>query len=267
MRKGFSWIAVLGAAAMLTMALVPAASANGLQADMHIGRIWTAPENDGDASDVMQWPAGIVVAGKTGDGTTGNFKRGWIGIEKKGGTYAFCTNWTDPDGTVWDDAGSYMFRSMNYDYPESYLSDGQFNYVYPVNVQEYVRYEQPALYIRQTADPDTLINFVFHPGPEGDVIYAAPSGTGPRPTPIVDPTLVTDKVLENSWRYIMGVEMNRKTYAFAHGTQHQDYVIHDMVMTNNGISGRQTNEWGGATAEPPVLDNQSITNFPLGAES
>lgn len=92
-------------------AAAPIVQANGLQAQMHLGRMWTNPENDGAESPVSIKP--IAKEGNFGNGLTSELKRGWVnnGAEKQG-SYLFTTDWTDPAGTAWDDAGSYMFRSF-----------------------------------------------------------------------------------------------------------------------------------------------------------
>ena len=249
-------------AAGILLVIAPIAHANGVQTDMHLGRMWGNPENDGDASSQVIWPAGFPQEGKSGDGLTGDFYRSWIKPHNKGGTYMWSTNWTDPVGTAWPHAGSYMFRSMNYDYPPAYLTEGNaFNYVYPVALQEYYRYERPKLFV---VTQDTTIDFIFHTGEdfEGGLAaftYPAGSGRGPHPTPIIDNSLVTEKKLHTSWRYIMGVELQRDTYGWAYGTPHQDYIVHDMTMTNNGISGRKMDEWPYPATEPPVLTDQTVT--------
>ncbi len=262
MRTARKLSSLLMFAAGAFLAIAPIAHANGVQTDMHLGRMWGNPENDGDAARQWIWPAGFPKEGKFGDARTGSFYRDWITPHEKGGTYMFSTNWEDPVGTVWPHAGSYMFRSMNYDYPPAYLTEGNFfDYVYPVALQEYYRYERPKLFV---VTQDTTIDFIFHTGEDfegglADFTYPAGSGRGPHPTPIIDNTLITEKKLLTSWRYIMGVELVRNTYGWAYGTPHQDYIVHDMTLTNNGISGRKTTEWPYPATDPPVLTDQTLT--------
>jgi len=264
MVRRLGWMAPLAAAAALVLVLSPIVHANGLQAQFHLGRMWTNPEDDGDAANVMIFPAGIPEAGKFGDGTSGDLKRSWVGVHYKGGNYLTCSNWTDPDATVWPWAGSYFFRTMNYAYPESYLSDGNFDYLYPIDRQEYLRFERPKVLITTTSSTnvDSLIDFVFFPGAEGlaGFVYPSSSGKGPRPTPVIDPDLVTEEVLMTKWRFIPGVELTRMTYGWGYGTQHQDYIVHDITLVNNGISGRMLDEIPTPSADAPVLEDQSLTD-------
>jgi hypothetical protein len=240
------------------MALAPLTFANGIQTPIHFGRTWANPENDGDAAQVIQFPAGIPGKNESGDANTSDFMRNWMAPQNKGGTYLWVTNWTDPNGTVWPYAGSYFFRSMNYDYPPSYLNDGAFNYLYPVGLQEYRRYDVPKIFI---VSQDTTVDFIMQPADTGLTTYTYPSsgGVGPRPAPIIDPTLVTEFKVHTSWRYIPGVQLDRVSYAWSWGTSGQDYVIRDMTLTNNGISGRKLDEWPTPPSAPPVLDNQTLT--------
>jgi hypothetical protein len=56
----------------------------------------------------------------------------------------------------------------------------------------------------------------------------------------VDPNLPADRVLTNVMQTSMGVQMNRKIYAFSH-QDHQNYFIYEYVFTNNGIYDKDGN--------------------------
>ena len=255
------------AVAVLFPASIPA---NTPQAQLHIGRLWTNPEYDGAegwSESCWQYPGGI--AKPSFWGTSNDIKRGWVGQGKKFGTYLWSTNWIDPRGTTWQHAMSYCFRSMNYDYPNQYVtaqeSDrGNMNYVYPVGCQEVLRWERPAvmLEIYTPSGTDSVISIEFYPGEEDleSVVYMFPDNAGvfARPAPLVDPNLVTEEVIHNTWRYIMGVELNRDQYAYPFGSVHQDYILNDIVLTNNGISG---NHPDGAVETNPVIADNNMENM------
>jgi hypothetical protein len=233
------------------VALIAVASsvpANTPQVPLHVGRIWTNPEYDGAEGwngSILQYPAGIPIIGDpwTNDAS---LKRGWVGHGQKMGTYLFSTAWTDPESNVHGFATSYFFRSMNYDYPPNWLpgtADTQFNYLYPGGVQVYRRWPRPDIFVGDT-------RLVFHPG--ADTITTLPdhAGIGQYPLDIVDPTLVIEQTVDMWWRYIQSVELRRTQYAYPHGSAHQDYILSDITLTNNGISG--------TTDEAPVLDGQTL---------
>ena len=267
-REGSPMIRVLlFVCAVLLPALSSTARANAPQAQLHVGRFWQSPEYDGAegwSGSCWQYPAGIA---KTNyEAFDPYIKRGWVGQGKKLGSYLWSTSWTDPEGAVWQHAMSYAYRSYNYNYPNSYTStdgNGNMNYVYPVACQEILRWERPEV----TVDlPDSgLVTLVFFPGEEGleSVVYALPDNAGmfARPLPQIDPTLVTEEVIENTWRYIQGVELNRSMYAYPYGSVHQDYIIWDITLTNNGISGNRTDM---SAADPWVMSNNSITDMVFG---
>ena len=256
--------ALLMFAAGILLVAAPIVQANGIQTLLYWGRAWTSPENDGDASSAIMWPAGYPEDGKFGDAFSGDYPRSWLKPHEKGGTYLWTTDWTDPLGTTYPHAGSYMFRSMNYDYPEKYLTEGNnWDYLYPLDLQETFRYERPMIYV---ITQDTTIDFVRDTGEDyaGGLLgykYPSSSGKGPHPTPIVDANLVTEAQLFTSWRYIQGVDLERTTRVWQYGTPHQDYIIHDKVLTNTGYSGRKLDEWPTPQEAPPFLENQTITGM------
>lgn len=257
--------ALLMFAAGILLAAAPLVQANGIQTLMYWGRAWVAPENDSDESPAIFWPAGYNQTSQIyGDAQTREYFRRWMTPHEKGGTYLWTTDWTDPLGIEHPHAGSYFFRSMNYDYPEAYLTEGNdWDYLFPVGLQETFRYERPKIYI---INQDTTIDFSRDTGEDfaGGMLeykYPSSSGRGPHPTPIVDPTLNTEAMLLNKWRYIMGVDCERHTYVWQYGTPHQDYAVHDMVFTNTGWTGRKMDEWPTPQEQPAQLVGQTITGM------
>ena len=248
--------------------LPKACGANTPQSQLHVGRLWMNPEYDGAegwAGSCWQYPAGIATPGYAGDPQA--VRRGWVGQGRKFGTYLWSVNWTDPEGTVWNHAMSYAFRDYNYNYPNTYTSTddaGNMNYLYPVRGQEILRWARPTVSVvsKTASEQDTLITVQFYPGEDGldSAVYHMPYtyGAGPRPSPVIDPSLVTEEVIESTWRYIQGVELNRRMYAWPYGTPHQDYVIWDMTLTNNGISGNRPDATG---SEPWNMASNSIENM------
>ena len=237
---------------LLIISTLTTTLANTPQSQFHLGRIWLNPEYDGAEAwgSAIQYPGGILKQDNYPD--TG-ICRNWVNHSRKFGTYLMNTDWRDPDGTLWSNVSSYMFRSYNYDYPPEFTSNppsGQWNYVYPIGVQEYLRYERPRVVVYL---PSGMTEVSFFPGESGDLVFADNKGLGPRPLPVIDPTLVTEEVIESRWRYIPGVEYLRTMYGYPYGSPHQDYVLQDITLTNNGISGR--------TETSPVLTDQSISNM------
>jgi hypothetical protein len=245
--------------ALTAIVCVDLAKANAPQAQFHMGRLWMNPEYDGAegwSGSCFQYPGGIPKEGTAG--ADNEIKRGWIGNGQKFGTYLFSKNWTDPNGTAWNDAASYFHRSMNYNYPVQYTDNdesGNMNYLYAVSVQEHLRWERPVVSIQPTTDPRITVQ--FFPGEEDleTMPYKLPDHGGvlARPTPVIDPSLVTEEVIEMVWRYIQGVELHRDMYGYPYGSPHQDYVLQDITLTNNGISGNVPGS--------PVLTDQNITNM------
>ena len=262
-------VAVCVAVLMLVTVLTPGlCEANTPQAQLHVGRLWMNPEYDGAGGwggSAWQYPAGIAIP--SNDGSETSLKRGWVGHGRKFGTYFWSTDWTDPEGTVWIHALGYAFRAMNYNYPHSYTAtdpNGHMDYVYPVSIQEHLRWERPTVEQVLTSGRtgfDTLTTVPFFPGEEGleSVIYELPdnAGTGPRPTPEIDPALVAEEVIVCKWRYLQGVECDKRMYAYPFGSPHQDYVLWDMKFTNNGICGYVPNATGD---EPWYIRSNHIEN-------
>jgi hypothetical protein len=238
---------LLGTLATL-IAITSSISANTPQPSLHVGRIWTNPEYDGAegwSGSILQYPAGIPIEADpwTNDGS---LKRGWIGQGQKMGTYLFSTDWTDPDANFHEFPMSYFFRSMNYGYPPDWLpgtAGPSFNYLYGGGVQVYNRFARPNIFIDER-------KLIFHPGADSATVLPDHGGIGQYPLDIVDPTLVSERAVEMWWRYIQGVELRRTQYAYPYGSAHQDYILSDITLTNNGISG--------TTDAAPVLDGQTL---------
>ena len=266
------WWTLAALAGLLFIAITPLVQANTPQPQIHIGRLWMAPEYDGAegwSESCWQYPAAIAKPGFTG--ASNDIKRGWAGQGKKWGTYMWSTNWTAPDATNWAHAMSFSFRSMNYDYPNEYLTDGgdkgNMNYNYAVSCQEYLRWDRPEVTIvtQTSTGADSAISIVFFPGEEGldSVVYKLPDNSGilARPAPIIDPTLVAEEVVNNKWRYIQGVEFTRDQYAYPFGSAHQDYILNDVRLWNNGISG---NHPEGSSKTNPTVANNNVENMVYG---
>jgi hypothetical protein len=238
------------------LSFVAITSANTPQAQLHVGRLWLNPEYDGAEgwNSGLQYPGGIARPNPVG--TDIEIKRGWVNHGKKWGTYLWSKNWTSPEQEFFGDVGSYFYRSMNYDYPNFYeaqSSSGNMNYLYPVGIQEKLRWSRPTVTIDAPGGVRTVP--FFPSGYDEETVRAAlPDHIGefPRPEPVIDPTLVTEEVVESVWRYIQGMELTRSIYAYPYGSPHQDYALQDIRLTNNGISGN--------VSDAPVLTGQSLSN-------
>ena len=257
-RKGVLFAGVLG------MVAVPAVFANGLQAQFHLGRFWTNPENEPAESSLMCYPGGVP-RNEWSDGSGQQLKRSWLTHTRKHGGSMLTIDWTNELGTLYADAYSYMYRGNDTSSPPRYRLDkpDAFNYLYAVSIQEYMRFPRPKLILvvksPTSATGDTLIDFIFFPGSAGldQFKYPASGGKGPRPDVIVDPNLVTELKINTVWRYIMGVESIRDVYGYGQTSPHQDYVFTDYKLVNNGISGRTANDHppsDGATIQNQVIN-------------
>jgi len=257
------WWVAGAAAGLLALTLAPLANAktaNTPQPPFQIGRFWCNPEYDGAegwSGSFFQYPGGIPNT----DVSASRLKRGWVGQGQKGGTYLQVTDWTDPTSVLHEFAGSYLFRSMNYDYPREYLGPpagpDKWNYLYPGGVQEIFRWARPTITVvaKNPASLDTTITVRFFSLPT-DTLAANrydDSGAKWRPAPVVDPNLVTEETIYMWWRYIPGVEYHRTMYAYPYGSAHQDYNLMDITLVNNGLSGNTNN--------PPKVLNQTVHNM------
>ena len=224
--------------------------ANTYQVPLHVGRIWTNPEYDGaegfDGS-ALQYPGGTVIASRTPWSNTNSIKRGWIGQGRKLGTYLMSTDWTDPDSIFHEWTSSYMFRTYNYD---SYGSDDwlvgtagtSFNYLYPGGIGTVGRWARPRIVVNGAE-----IAFRPDPYPDGCLDCQRRYDLGET----IDPDLVVEHEVYTWWRYIQGVEYRRHIYAYPMGSPHQDYFLMDITLTNNGISGANSDV-------APVLTGQTL---------
>lgn len=244
MRRWFMWAGLMGAFVLTFSSLASAKVANTPQSIMHLGRIWVHPEYDGAegwGGSAPIYPAGIPTLP---DGEN-NIKRGFLGQCTKAATYLTSTDWTSPKGTALEYASSYCFRSMDYAYYRVYVTEVG-NYNFPVRGQEIFRWTRPTI----VAGDSTL---KFFPGP-GPAAYPDNSGVGPRPTPIVDPNLVTEEAIDVVWRFSQGAEYTRRQYGYGFGTAHQDYILWDAVLKNNGKS------YGDTVLTEPALSQFTLTN-------
>jgi hypothetical protein len=236
--------------------------ANTPQPPMEIGRLWHCGEYDGAegwTSGVFNYPGGVNTD-QTPD-PSNYIKRQWLSQCQKLGTYMWSTNWTDPEGTTWPVASSYFFRSMNYNYPLAYTSTdggGNMNYLYAGGVQEYYRYSRPWIKVATDAG---VVSPPFFLTPDSAVVLPDNAGSGHRPPPIVDPNLVSEMSVHMWWRYIMGVQYNRDEYVYPQGTAHQDYVLQEIHLVNNGISGVTGQDPNAAGTDDPVLTGQTVNNM------
>lgn len=252
---------------VLAIISAPIVEANTPQPPLHLGRVWTNPEYssaEGWQGSGVQYPAGIpkpwLICLNWHNDICIDYglhpsalKRGWVGHNQKQGTYLLTTDWTDPQGTTHPFASSYFFRSMNYDFPTAWLpgtADDSFNYLYSGMVQCYNRWDRPEIYVDG-------VQPVFHPGWDGVPTLLPASSMDGYPFDITDPNLVTERAILMWWRYIQGVRLDRWQYAYAKGSPHQDYILEDMVLTNDGVMG---NEYPGSEPPPPLTD-QTITGM------
>lgn len=211
---------------LLTIVLSEVAKANTAEAYMRVGRLWVIAEYDGAEgwSAQFAWPGGRI------SNPNGSIKSVWGGNVRKLGTVAGCTNWTGPDGTNFGYWTSGMYRTYDYDYLPFWVNQTHQTALLPVHQQTVMRWLPPVV----TVDG---VNIVLDSGE--DFINLHPDNT------LVDPTLVTEKAIKSVWRYTMGVEYVRWMYGYS-TPNHQDYVLNDITLTNNG-------KLYGKNVEPPLL--------------
>ncbi len=243
---------VLGA----VMAFDTIADANSPGINIHHGRIWHTPNYTGAAGwdAYIIYPGGVPVARGEGGGSY-VLTRQWNDQTRKGGTYCMSTDWKGNDGITYPDAVSYNFRSFDYGYP--YWFNGSFNYVFPLGMVRDIRWAaRPTVTIRDTLNIDFA-------GPDG---LATPNdvypsyGNDPRPPFTTDAALVTEMRSEAHYRYIQGVKIKRVIYSYPQGTPHQDYVIHDITLTNDGLMGDQGTLPG---TKSRIADTTGIADAPI----
>jgi hypothetical protein len=214
----------------LLVGLAPLAEANTPEINIHHGRMWHSIGYDGaDGWDAyIIYPGGMVLRPNHHEYL---LTRQWADQTRKGGTWFMSTGFQDPNGVTHPNACSYMFRSMDYNYP--FVYNGNFNYVWPLGMIRDIRWDRPTV----TTNDTLTIDFA---GPDGLATPNAsyPSyGNDPRPPFTVKADLVTEMASEVQFRYVQGVKIARRVYSYPQGSQHQDYVIEDITLTNDGIHG------------------------------
>lgn len=245
--------ASLALGALCVLVLTPVVQANTPQIPYHVGRLWMNPDFDPAEGwgSLVQYPGGIAKA--SWDAGT-MIWRGWVAHAQKGAGYMFSLNWTDPEGIVHPYASSYFFRSMNYDFPPAWIPGTQgavgFQYLYGGSPQQIYRWPRPEISV-VTTDGESMVK--FHPGVDSVTILPDHPGVGGYTFPITQADLVVEYELETWWTYIQGVRLFRKMYAYPFGSPHQDYVVQDMTLTNEGVSNRQTRDGGPLQVDENVL--------------
>ena len=232
---------------LLLLALFAApASANTPTTRLRLGSIWYATDYDGAGgwNSKVQYPAGLAR-----DTNELPYQRGWLSHVRKDGTYLFATDWTDPYGRLFEDACSYMFRSMNYGYPTRYDST-RLDYAFPIDVWRYQRWASPVVMVdgrsATPAEPNEPLPYRDLPDHEGDGARPATHFAGvplpsdpnpPFPPERLGGRLITEAATHEQWRYAQGVRCDRVTYGYADGTPHGGYVISEITLTNDGVIG------------------------------
>jgi len=217
-------------AAGLVLGIAPTVFANTPEINIHHGRIWHTVGYDGADgwNSYIIYPGGVPVSYTESEYL---LTRQWNDHTRKGGTYLMTTNFTDPNGATWPNTCSYMFRSMDYSYPSVF--NGNFNYVWPLGMIRDIRWERPQVVINDSIEVDFA-------GPNGldtpNQLYPS-YGNDPRPPFTTVSDLVTEMASEVQFRYVQGVKITRRVYSFPQGTPHQDYVIYEVTLTNDGVHG------------------------------
>jgi hypothetical protein len=241
-------------------------TANTPTARMRLGRIWYGTDYDGAGgwNSKIQYPAAIAH-----DIDETSLHRGWIAHARKDGSYLMLTDWTDPAEAFFSHVCSYMFRVMNYTYPTQYDSN-DFSYVFPMGSWRYQRWPSPKLSVdgeRLYTEADTTsLPFLKLPNDKGDgpmpVVHIGERRVSENPDPYppyprrqLGERLVGERVIHETWRYVPGVRADRVTYGFAYGSPHQDYVITDITLTNDGIIGDPERDPDTVLERPQILRN------------
>ncbi len=212
---------------------------------MRIGRLWIIAEYDGAEGMGGQyaWPGGYSRF------SVSQLRAMWGANVRKTGTIAGCSNWTGPNGTVYDFWTSGMYRYYDYDYLPYWKDQTHQTALYPVNQILYQRWAPPQITVNgedisppagdESGFPDLLVETQ------------------------IDPELITEMAIKSVWRYSMGVEYERMLYAYSN-PNHQDYALYDITLTNNG-------KLYGLPKDPPdlwpnpdwpqIMDNQTVEDF------
>ncbi len=217
---------LISASILLIAAFIGITLANTGRHYMRIGRLWVVAEYDGAEgwSGQYAWPGGRVRF------PSGNIQDLWGANVRKLGTTAGCKNWTGPNGKNYAYWTSGMYRTYDYDYQPFWVDQTHQTANMPVTQQVIQRWAPPVV----TVDG---VKIILDSG--DDFINAHENNT------LIDPNLVTEKAIRSVWRYTMGVEYERWMYGYS-TPNHQDYVLNDITLTNNG-------KMYGLTADPPLL--------------
>ncbi|NOY60328.1 MAG: hypothetical protein GXO75_15570 [Calditrichaeota bacterium] len=237
---------------LLTAIFAEMAFANTGMHFMRIGRLWVNAEYDGAEGWGGQyaWPGGRVRFPNSG------IRELWGANVRKLGTISGCKDWTGPNGKVYPYWTSGMYRTYDYDYLPYWKDETNQTALYPVTQILYQRWPQPNVFVDGVnIIPDGGDNFTkVH---QADFQHDANTA--------VDPTLVTERAIKSVWRYTMGVEYERWIYGYSN-VKHQDYVIYDITLTNNGkvfgLPGDTPKVWPEENKNwPYILDGQKIKGF------
>ena len=228
---------------LLIIAFNEVAQANTARQYMRIGRLWVIAEYDGAEGwgGQYMWPGGSV------RNPTADPRQLWGGNVRKLGTTAGCQNWTGPNGKNYAYWTSGMYRTYDYSYFPYWTDQTTLTTLFPVTIEMAQRWAPPVV----TVD-GVSVNLS-----SGEDFTAVHDNTK------IDPTLVAERVITSVWRYSMGVEYKRVMYGYT-TPHHQDYVLNDITLTNNG-------KVYGLTEDPPVqwpvpewkqiLEGQKIEKF------
>ena len=217
---------------------------------MRIGRLWVNAEYDGAEGwgGEYAWPGGYLTGAYSG------IRELWGGNVRKTGTLAGCVNWKGPNGKTYPYWTSGCYRSYDYNYPVFFVDQTNQTAVHCVTQILYQRWPQPNVFVDgKSITPDGGDDFITQH--KGDAFRDVNTQ--------VDPKLITERAIKSVWRYTMGVEYNRMMYGYC-TPKHQDYVIYDITLTNNGkvfgLPGETPAIWPNPNW-PYVLQNQKIEGF------
>ena len=237
-------ILIASICALLLSILGEMAVANTGLAFMRIGRLWAIAEYDGAEgwSGQYAWPGGRVRFPDSG------IRELWGGNVRKLGTLAGCTNWTGPNNKLYPFWTSGMYRTYDYDYNPFWSGQEALTYVMPVT----------QVTVQRWAPPNVFVNGVNIIADGGDNFLTVHDGNT-----AIDENLVTERAIKSVWRYSMGVEYERWMYGYSN-KKHQDYVLYDITLTNNGkvfgLPGETPQTWP-HPEWPYILENQKVEDF------
>ncbi|NOY60073.1 MAG: hypothetical protein GXO75_14250 [Calditrichaeota bacterium] len=175
---------------------------------MRIGRFWYTAGYDGAEGFSSQcgWPGGRFA------------DHHWDSWNvKKFGSVAGVKNWEAPNGKTYSYWTSGAHRTHDYEYKPYWKEQTNLMQVLPVDMIIYQRWEQPNVFVN---DKNIIAD-------GGDDFLKAHKNTE------VDPNLITERAIKSIWRYTMGAELVEWLYGYSTPV-HQDYVLKDFTITNNG---------------------------------